>query len=92
MKKEIISLTSAIVTAPYYRKQANYNIAGSHKRIYHIHIRKTGGTSLNNIFLSLSGSEPSMLYNKLANSNTFRLKDNEYIYVGWNKFLIEQGY
>lgn len=30
-----------------------YDLSDNYKRIYHYHIRKTGGTSLNNMFLSL---------------------------------------
>ena len=41
-------------------------ISTATRRIYLIHIRKTGGTSLNNIFLSLSGEDPETLYARLA--------------------------
>ena len=44
---------------------SNYNLRGF-RRIYLVHIRKTDGTSLNNMFLSLSGSDSRTLYYQLA--------------------------
>lgn len=79
-----------------------------YKRIYHYHIRKTGGTSLNQMFLALSGQRGEVLYETLGDrvyeekpveslNNRPRSPNrpvvvNDKVFVGWNKRLIEQGY
>lgn len=72
------------------RIASHYNVSG-YKRIYLIHIRKTGGTSLNNIFLSLSGEEPASLYAQLAATPGHRLLRRGRIFVGWNIRYINKG-
>ena len=69
-------------------KEYNFN---GYKRIYLVHIRKTGGTSLNNMFLSLSGEDPSQLYTQLAQSSDHCLNRNGFVYVGWNLRTINKG-
>ena len=74
-----------------YKKIAkNYDFNG-YKRVYLVHIRKTGGTSLNHMFLSLSGEDPKVLYAKLARTAPHRLLCNGLIYGGWTVKLIEKG-
>jgi len=74
-----------------YRKIAsNYDLNG-YKRIYFVHIRKTGGTSLNHMFLSLSGEDPGSLYAQLAKAPGYRICANGLIYVGWNVRHINRG-
>lgn len=85
---------------PYFHKRnkkainivQNYKIAQKYKRIYHYHIRKTAGTSLNMSFLVLTGKNPDELYPKLSRSKFKRLILKDKVYVGWNKLLIEQGH
>lgn len=74
----------------YRRIAAHYNLNG-YKRVYLVHIRKTGGTSLNNMFLSLSGRNPEQLYQQLAETPGHRLLSNGLIFVGWNVRLIDLG-
>lgn len=69
---------------------AHYDFRG-YKRIYLVHIRKTGGTSLNNMFLSLTGSGSTELYNKLALSTPHRIVDNGLVFVGWDVAAINRG-
>ncbi len=58
-------------------------------QIYFVHIRKTGGSSLNHMFLSL-GNAPSLpLYRLLARQ--YKIQSGDRIFVGWNKALINQG-
>ena len=73
-----------------YARSADHDIAG-YRRVYHVHIRKTGGTSINQMFLSLVGDGPS-LYNRLAASLTGRKKLNGHVFVGWNKRYINRGH
>jgi hypothetical protein len=66
-----------------------YNLNGF-QRVYLIHIRKTGGTSLNNMFLALS-KDSKQLYNDLTKTIGHRIICNNFIYVGWDKKNIEKG-
>lgn len=68
-----------------------YAINGRYKRIYHYHIRKTGGTSLNQTFLASTGLPASELYAGLSRAPHFRIVVDDKIFVGWNRRLIEQG-
>ena len=69
----------------------NYSIGDEYKRIYLFHIRKTGGTSLNQIFLGLGGEDGKDVYTKLAKTPNHRVKSDDQLFVGWNKKLIESG-
>lgn len=62
-----------------------------YKRVYLIHIRKTGGTSLNHMFLSLSGGDPKSLYAELASQHPHRIKNNGLVFVGWDTNAINSG-
>jgi hypothetical protein len=76
--------------AKYSKIAKNYNING-YKRIYLVHIRKTGGTSLNHMFLSYWNNDPEKLYQQLANNPTHRIISNGIIYTGWNRTIINKG-
>lgn len=67
--------------------QINHNF----KRIYFYHVRKSGGTSLNQMFLSLNNQDGEKIYNRMLQSPTRRVIVNHKIFVGWNRKLIEQG-
>jgi len=89
--QKAIGETNGIIEEPKYKKIANnYDFLG-YKRVYLVHIRKTGGTSLNNMFLSLSNEDSSTLYNRLAKIPGHRILSNGLIYVGWNARLINKG-
>ena len=68
-----------------------YRLGTGSKRIYHYHIRKTGGTSLNHIFLSLDGAKAQSLYRDLTKSTDKRIFKSGKVFVGWNKNLIQKG-
>jgi len=70
---------------------ATYNIGG-YKRIYLVHIRKTGGTTLNNLFLSLGQKDYQGLYEELGRVPMHRLIRNGKIFVGWSQALINAGH
>ena len=60
-------------------------------RIYHYHVRKTGGTSLNHVFLSLDSLSADEVYDAMLKSPTRRFIGDKYVFVGWNKVLLERG-
>jgi len=71
----------------------NYDIPGGFRRIYHFHVQKTGGTSLNHMFLALGGEDPRHVYGRLAGRDV-KVREtisNDKIFVGWDKRLIQQG-
>lgn len=72
------------------RLSETYDING-YRRIYLVHIRKTGGTSLNNMFLSMAGEDSRELYGRLVKASDHRLICNGLIYVGWNVRLLNRG-
>jgi len=66
--------------------------AQKHSPIYHYHIRKTGGTSINFAFLSnTTACDVNDFYQQLVKKKNNRLIANERVFVGWNKRLIEGG-
>lgn len=62
----------------------------AYERIYHYHIRKTGGTSLNYMFLSLGGEPPEEVYRRL-NADTTRPVVSGGKAFCRHETLIEQG-
>jgi len=89
--REVLDSDLSIAKERKYREiTEGYDLKG-YKRIYLVHIRKTGGTSLNNMFLSLSGEDSSQLYAQLAQTPNHRLLSNGKIYVGWNIKYINKG-
>jgi hypothetical protein len=66
-------------------------LATGDARIYHIHLRKTGGTSLNHIFLGVGASDPDAAYRELGERPSHCCEWTGYRYVGWNPDLIMQG-
>lgn len=73
----------------YHNVASLYNING-YKRIYLVHVRKTGGTSINNMFLGISG-EAARLYNRLVKKTSHCILSKGKIYIGWNRDLINRG-
>lgn len=89
--RKIAASAKSIMEEGKYQKIAeNYDLRG-YKRVYLVHIRKTGGTSLNNMFLSLSGEGSNFLYTQLSRTLGHRLISNGLIYVGWNVKHINKG-
>jgi len=90
IRKSIAVSQTALENSKYHEIANTYNINGF-KRIYLVHIRKTGGTSLNNMFLSLSQEDSNLLYGQLDKKPNHRLLSNGLIFVGWNVRLINRG-
>jgi hypothetical protein len=60
--------------------------------IYHYHIRKTAGTSINMAFISsLTSRNAYDVYENLAETKHHYVRANNKIIVGWNRKLIEKG-
>ena len=74
------------------RKCAQYSIMYEYKRLYFFHSRKTGGTSLNHIFLSLGGERAEDVYAKMSRKPNHRIISNDKVFIAWNRWLIQQGY
>ncbi|MDJ0578731.1 sulfotransferase family 2 domain-containing protein [Crocosphaera sp.] len=64
---------------------SRYLIAGKYRRIYHYHIRKTGGTSLNSSFWELGG------FDLQSKKQERRLIKKSLVFVHSVKPLIEEG-
>lgn len=94
--KELISTIKRYINSHKdnrFKKMAKgYRIGRDFRRIYHYHIRKTGGTSLNYMFLSLGGEEGRTVYDRLSSSPHLRTISNEKICVGWDREKIERGH
>ncbi|QDV69534.1 hypothetical protein Poly24_32500 [Rosistilla carotiformis] len=73
------------------RQSTRYRIGGG-KRIYLVHIRKTGGTSLNHAFLQTSGMDSSLLYEQLVQKKDHRVCCGDKVFVGWNIKHINAGH
>lgn len=90
MQEVVASAKTTIEESKYQKISESYDLNG-YKRVYLVHIRKTGGTSLNKMFLSLSGKDSNVLYTQLSRTPGHRLICNGRIYVGWNVKLINKG-
>lgn len=67
-----------------------YDFSG-YKRFYHYHCRKTAGTSLAKMFLSIDGGNGDKLFKQLGQQSNQSMLVDDKIFVGWDKDLIEQG-
>lgn len=72
--------------------QAKKIILGKQNPIYHVHIRKTGGTSINYSFLEQIDKDAKTIYDELIKKENHRLIKDDKVLVGWNKQFINQGY
>lgn len=68
----------------------SYCING-YRRIYHFHSRKTAGTSIAKIFLSLNGNDGGRLFDELAQQADRPMLRDGRIFAGWDKRIIESG-
>lgn len=62
-----------------------------YKGVYHYHIRKSGGTSLNFSFLSLYEDNPQKVYRNIIKSSDKRQMLNRKVYLGWDINKIQSG-
>jgi len=82
-----------VVAAAWYRAlTSRYRIAGHYRRIYHYHIRKTAGTSLNSAFMALAGETWKGVVGKINQSGSPRTCAKGLVFVSHHPALIRQGY
>ncbi len=61
--------------------------------IYHLHIRKTAGTTINFAFLSNANSQNTQeFFSSIVNKFNHRQIRNNKIFIGWNTHLINKGH
>jgi hypothetical protein len=92
LKRELFYWLDGVNRRRCARLAASYNLPGGYKRIYHYHIRKTGGTSINTMFLSLWGGDGQSRYRELNTSRNNRIIINDKVFVGWNPKMIDEGH
>ena len=59
--------------------------------LYHYHIRKTGGTTINFSFLRTVSNNPAELYSKIASSPGHYMNVDGKYFSGWNQSVINSG-
>lgn len=60
--------------------------------IYHVHIRKTAGTTINSAFLSNANlPDTDEFYDSIARKSNHRQIAGSKVFVGWNRGLIKEG-
>lgn len=68
-----------------------YRLPGGYERVYFYHIRKTGGTSVNHMFLSLGGECPQQVYERVSNGPYYGTVSGDKVFAGWKASLIRRG-
>ena len=87
-----ISKTSNLIPDIIERRKVEELIKMGHRPVYHIHIRKTAGSTINLAFLSETGlKDGEQIYNKLAKKRNHRVISENKVFVGWNTYLIKKG-
>ncbi len=82
---------SAVAGLRYGKTLREKWIEGRYRRIYHYHVRKTGGTSINHGLLSTGGETGQQVYHRLLKNSWAMTRSGDKIFVGWDRHLIEPG-
>lgn len=90
--KDQLLLARARPSNAAFRSVSEASTIGRYKRVFHYHIRKTAGTSINYAFLSIGGEPGRAVYSRLAHNPTHRTISGKRAFVGFYRPLIEQGY
>jgi hypothetical protein len=75
----------------YRRLASSLQLPDGFQRVHCYHIRKTGGTSLNHSFMALGGEDPAEVHTRVDRSPIHRTVSGPYVFVSFNRRLIEQG-
>lgn len=89
--KNFVHRMQAMPGSAAYRKACESALPAGQQRIYHFHVRKTAGTSLNQAFLSIGGEPGETVYKRLVADPNHRALSGGRAFVGWVWGLIEQG-
>lgn len=82
----------ALPTTGRYRKLAQaHPLPNGWRRIYHYHIRKTGGTSVDWAFYGVGGEESGAVRLRINQDRLRRTISNGLCFVSHNRYLIGQG-
>jgi hypothetical protein len=73
-----------------HRAVAASNFPGGFKRVYHYHVRKTGGTSLNRAFLGLGGEDPERVHWRMRGA-LHATRSNGLVFVAHDAPLLARG-
>jgi len=65
------------------------HLPGGFKRVYHYHVRKTGGTSLNRAFLGLGGEDPAVVHWRMRALHA--TTSNGLVFVAHDPLSLERG-
>jgi len=76
------------------RLQRSYRLPDGKGRVYHYHIRKTAGTSLNLAFFSEYGAEEAKHVHQQISKRRFNLRaiNRNEVFVGWETNLLSTGH
>ncbi|MGI9509895.1 MAG: hypothetical protein ACR2QJ_11185 [Geminicoccaceae bacterium] len=87
--KRVVRAIPSFITADKRR----YFASATYKRLYHVHIRKCGGTSVNMMFLKqIAGQgDAEDAYDRLSKDPDHRVVVSGIPIVGWNQRMIERG-
>ncbi len=72
------------------RAVATPRFPGGFKRVYHFHVRKTGGTSLNRAFLGLGGEDPGDVHWRMRGA-LHATRSNGFVFVAHDAPLLARG-
>lgn len=94
---DISDLRKARARLPAYIRLANYHYRwprslDGYRRVYLHHIRKTGGTSVTNAFLSLTGEDPLEIERRLAATRPRGVRAGDIVVAAHDHRLLETGW
>ncbi|MBU0528429.1 sulfotransferase family 2 domain-containing protein [bacterium] len=75
----------------YCKRLAKYSIVGKYYRIYHYHIRKTGGKSLLFMFMANECQDYYKKYEELYTNIDHRIIINNKVFALWHPIILQQG-
>jgi len=67
-------------------------LLGDYRRIYLHHIRKTGGTSVTNSFLSLTGEDPLEIQRRLVGTRPRATRAGDFVVAAHDELLLRTGW